>query len=116
LTNRTYLYIRKGEEALYRRFREIAKREGRSPSRILMDAIREYVRRHEPGNPQRLLTFYQAGREPGTGRILCQRCGNPAECRVWIQAGGGFTERILCSRCADRDVKTPGRTAGLREL
>ena len=37
---------------IWRKFKEIAEREGRSAGQILTEFISNYVRIHEPGNPQ----------------------------------------------------------------
>jgi len=36
----------------YEKLKEIARREGRSASSIINELIEEYIRKHEPGNPQ----------------------------------------------------------------
>jgi len=42
----------------WRRFQEIAKREGRSASLIIRELVKTYVEHHWPGNPQmRLISF-----------------------------------------------------------
>ena len=61
--------------------RIIARREGRSLSALILDLLRDYVHKHEPGNPQLLLTrFLRSGRE-GSREVqgpVCDFCGAPA--------------------------------------
>lgn len=47
------VYMPRRSEKLIKKFREIATREGRSQSQILVELILCYVKEHEGGNPQR---------------------------------------------------------------
>jgi len=49
-------YIR--DPDLIKKLREILAREGKSLSEWIYEQARDYVRRHEPGNPQTLLTSF----------------------------------------------------------
>jgi len=49
-------YIR--DPNLFEKLREILDREGKSLSEWIHEQARDYVRRHEPGNPQLLLTSF----------------------------------------------------------
>jgi len=52
---RNEFYISKPYVKVYEKFREICRREGRSPSRVICQMMREYVMKHEHGNPQKPL-------------------------------------------------------------
>jgi len=55
------------EETLevWRKFKKIAEREGRSAGQILVDFIANYVRIHDPGNPQRPMNqFFEKSAVP----------------------------------------------------
>jgi len=74
---KTSVYINKRNEQLWRRFKEIAKREGRSFSVILEQFVFEYVRQHEKGNPQKpLLPAYEKPLYQVTKFPMQRRCEN----------------------------------------
>jgi len=52
---RNEFYISKPYVKVYEKFRQICRREGRSPSRVICEMMREYVMKHEHGNPQKQL-------------------------------------------------------------
>jgi len=54
-TVKTSWYISRSYEHIYKRFKELTRRDGLSPSRVLCELMREWVNKHEPGNPQRPL-------------------------------------------------------------
>ena len=57
---KTSVYINKRNEQLWRKFKEISKREGRSFSLVLEQLVFAYVKEHEKGNPQKpLLPAYE---------------------------------------------------------
>jgi len=47
---------------IYEKLKEIARREGRSASAVISELIEEYVRQHEPGNPQLRLDLILEGK------------------------------------------------------
>jgi len=50
---------------VWQKFKKIAEREGRSAGQILIDFVANYVRIHEPGNPQwPLPRFFENSRKP----------------------------------------------------
>jgi len=49
---RNEFYISKAYEQIYKSFRKICDREGRSPSRVICQMMRDYVLKHGHGNPQ----------------------------------------------------------------
>ena len=96
-------YFPKDSEHLFRRFKEIADREGRSMSEILEGLVREYVRIHEPGNPQKRLDMIFWGENGSVPR--CSECGDPAD-RVYRVKGQAFfrckMHRVRASRSTGR--------------
>jgi len=46
---------------IWEKFKKIAKREGLSSSQLLRRIIEDYVRLHDPGNPQRPITAFVEG-------------------------------------------------------
>ena len=61
------------EETLevWRRFKKIAEREGRSAGQILIDFVANYVRIHEPGNPQWPINRFFEKSEANVETSLC---------------------------------------------
>ena len=47
-----HLYVPETRAITVRKAKKIARREGRSLSKLILDLLDDYVRRHEPGNPQ----------------------------------------------------------------
>lgn len=78
-------YVPETFRKVLEKFREIAEREGRSASEILRELIREYVRRHEPGNPQRTLdpVLEEEGYEESSP--CCSYCAKEATYRCFLQ-------------------------------
>ena len=98
---KTSLHWPKGREILWQKFKKIAEREGRSMSRILVSMIEEYVRVHEPGNPQKRLDMIFRGEKAPVPR--CSECGDPAD-RVYRVKGHAFF------RCKMHRVRASRRT------
>jgi len=48
-------------EGVWRRFKEIARREGKSAGVLIRDFVVSYVDVHDPGNPQARITSYVEG-------------------------------------------------------
>ena len=63
--------------------RIIARREGRSLSDLIRDLLREYVRIHEPGNPQLPLTRFVEGAERDKSVCSVEGCNEPAAYEVY---------------------------------
>jgi len=55
---RRTIYVRVQQLQLYEKLDKILTREGRSFSAWVLDQVQEYVRVHEIGNPQTLMTRY----------------------------------------------------------
>lgn len=49
------VYMPKSHEQIIKRFRKLAKREGKAHSRILLELMIHYLNEHEHGNPQKPL-------------------------------------------------------------
>jgi len=83
-------YFPENFEETLKEFEKIAKREGRSPSQLIRELIRDYVRKHGPGNPQRPLDFFMGRRPPG--RVLHQTCKHAS----WYEDPYGPFSRPVC--------------------
>jgi len=71
--NKSMIYLPESEKIVFEKFRQICEREGTSVSSKLRDFIRDYVRVHEPGNPQLLLEkFTGAATEPLPRYLTCR--------------------------------------------
>ena len=102
-------YFREGGEVLFKKFKEISEREGRAMGQILEDLVREYVRIHEPGNPQKRLDVILKGEKGLIPR--CSVCGDPAE-RVYHTRRGP----ILRCRRHRLGLMDPAGVRGWREV
>jgi len=85
------IYIPQEHRIIFEKAKAIAKREGRSLSDLIRDLLRDYVRIHEPGNPQlpltkftgeeklqeppRWLTCTYSRKELVKGEFYCERFG-----------------------------------------
>jgi len=92
-------YYHHGFKPTVEKFLEICAREGKSPSEHIRKMIAEYVRVHEPGNPQKRLDRVLEDGEP-TGPT-CVECGKPATRRY-------FVEGTTIYRCADHYFRLAG--------
>ena len=59
-----YIYVPQEHRVIFEKAKAIAKREGRSLSDLIRDLLRDYVRVHEPGNPQLPLTRFTEEKRP----------------------------------------------------
>jgi len=59
-----HLYVPQEYSEIVKKAKKIARREGRSISKLVMDLLRDYVRVHEPGNPQLPLTRFTGESKP----------------------------------------------------
>ena len=74
-----------GYQETWEKFKEICRREGSTVSEKLREFVFDYVRVHEPGNPQlRLDVIMQDG---GPKDPACSECGDPAERRYRTRKG-----------------------------
>ena len=78
--------------------RIIARREGRSLSDLVRDLLRDYVRKHEPGNPQLPLSRWVEGEKSQLKeRGACSYCHErPARFKIITPYGWW----ALCEECA----------------
>jgi len=102
---------------LWKKFMEICRREKESASSKIQWWIAEYVRQHEPGNPQLRLDRILAG-EPRPGvPPKCRFCGQPATyIQYWVR-NRSWTEQVLvCDVHRKRARQAPLLEYGERRL
>lgn len=63
-------YCPPGFEATWKRFKKILEADGKNMSQELRIWIEGYVKRHDPGNPQRPITAFVAGHEDEEKRAV----------------------------------------------
>jgi hypothetical protein len=99
----TSFYVGKDDLPVYCQFKEIAKREAPFKggfSKVLINAMREYNRRHSLGNPQLLMTHYVKSEEPQPMRVLCIYCqGALTDGRIFCQRKGMWIPGVSCYSC-----------------
>jgi len=102
---------------LYERFKRVAEREGRSPSEVIRELIREYVHRHELGNPQLRLDKILAG-EPQPGQPpKCKFCERPAtHVQFWVHSQDWTEVVYVCDLHRSRATQAPLEGLGERRL
>jgi len=76
------VYVPLHYQQLILKAKEIARREGRSLSALVLELLRDYVRRHEPGNPQLPLTRF-TGESKEERRCSVEGCNEPAAYEVY---------------------------------
>ena len=89
-----HLYVPREFSEIVKKAREIARREGRSLSKLVMDLLRDYVRRHEPGNPQLPLTRFTG--ESKDGKCSVEGCDEPAQFIVFLDHGKIIEKLRVC--------------------
>jgi len=94
---RLHLYVPQEYAIIIKKAREIARREGRSLSNLVMELLRDYVRRHEPGNPQLPLTRFTGESKDGR-RCSVEGCDEPAQFIVFLDRGTVIEKMRLCER------------------
>jgi len=98
------LYVPSDQVELLKRAKEIVRREGRSLSQLFIQFVREYVRQHEPGNPQLRLDRVLATGETKPEPIKCLHICGQTEQEVWCgKKGGVWIPRETCLRCPWRE-------------
>ncbi|RLG90020.1 MAG: hypothetical protein DRO36_06790 [Candidatus Hecatellales archaeon] len=75
--------------------RMIAKREGRSLSDLIRELLRDYVRRHEPGNPQLPLSRFIEKSEDSR-RCSVEGCDELAAYQVFLDRGRVIEKMHVC--------------------
>jgi len=82
-----HFYFPREFERLWETLDEIAKREGRSRSKILRECVEEYVRLHELGNPQTRLDVILDRGAPAKEPPRCSYCSKPATYISYLKDG-----------------------------
>ena len=98
-----HLYVPREFSEIVKKAREIARREGRSLSKLVMDLLRDYVRVHEPGNPQLPLTKFVEGAENPKACSI-EGCDSPAVYQVFLDYGRVIEKLRVCEKHL-RDLK-----------
>jgi len=78
------IYIPQEHRVIFEKAKAIARREGRSLSDLIRDLLRDYVRVHEPGNPQLPLTRF-TGESHDPNRCSVEGCDAPAAYVVHLE-------------------------------
>jgi len=75
--NKLTLYLRPPWQVTVAKAAELAEREGKSLSQLIIELLEPYVAKHYPGNPQRPLTLWiqQQPPTPMDPHCECARCG-----------------------------------------
>jgi hypothetical protein len=68
------LYVADKYDAVVKKAKEVFKREGSSMSDFLMQELDQYVRLHEPGNPQQRMDVIIETGHTYTAPLICGRC------------------------------------------
>ena len=105
--NRVTFYVSKNEKRdIYiptyyvptlKKLKAILRREGKTLSEWIRDHATEYVRLHEPGNPQQLLPRLLDGKDPYHA-LVCQKHKQPVPYLMEFVAASGKTLRY-CEDC-----------------
>ena len=91
---------------LWEKFRELAKLEGLSASKLAERALIEYARAHARGNPQLKMTYYVNPEEPQPMRVLCLYCqGALTDGRIFCQRKGMWIPGVSCYSCEFNRLK-----------
>ena len=111
------IYIPEGFTQIWDKFMEICDREGSSSSAKVRDFIRDYVRRHEPGNPQTRIDKIMERRAPPGQPPRCSQCDQPATyiCFLWWSRKDVQKVRA-CQRHRDRHKKAALYDYGEKQL
>jgi hypothetical protein len=81
------IYIPEGFREVWDKFLEICRREGSSGSDKIRDLITEYVRAHEPGNPQTRLDLILERGGPPSQPPSCSYCAKEARYVGYLKDG-----------------------------
>ena len=91
------IYIPQEYQIIIEKAKEIARREGRSLSNLIMQLLRDYVRVHYPGNPQLPLTRFTEESKEGR-RCSVEGCDEPAAYQVFLDHGRVIERLRLCEK------------------
>ena len=89
------IYIPREYQIIIEKAKEIARREGRSLSSLIMQLLRDYVRAHYPGNPQLPLTRFVDGAE-NSKVCSVEGCDAEAAFLVYVDHGKVIEKIQLC--------------------
>ncbi len=104
------MYLKDDEVLIWEKLSKIAETEARPVAEIVRTQIHEYVRLHEPGNPQqRLDTIAQIGHAYRANS--CCICSKPAEVQAFTRKGLNL---LYCRECYDENGRR--QAEGYREL
>jgi len=98
-----YIYVPQEYRIIFEKAKEIARREGRSLSDLIRELLRDYVRIHEPGNPQLPLTRFVEGAE-NPNACSVEGCDSPAVYQVFLDYGRVIEKLRVCEKHL-RDLK-----------
>lgn len=74
--------------------------DGLSFSRMVLQALKEYLQRHPVPNPQLLMSYYVNSEEPQPMRVLCMYCqGALSSGEVYCQRRGMWVKGVTCYSC-----------------
>jgi hypothetical protein len=90
----------------WEKWKELAKTEKLSASKLGEKAIIEYTRRHPVPNPQLLMSYYVKPEEPQPMRVLCIYCqGALTEGKVFCQKLSMWVPGVRCYGCKYNKLK-----------
>jgi hypothetical protein len=94
-------------KALWEKFKELAKLENLSASKLTEKLVLDYINAHSRGNPQLLLTHYiEPEKEPQPIRVLCIYCdGALSEGKVYCQKRGMWIPSVSCYSCKENRLR-----------
>lgn len=98
----------------WKKFKEICKRDGQSVSEVIQVWVDGYVRRKDPGNPQRPLTAWVEGHEDEEAR-------QTQEIYAWLyeyadKRGGELTYKFIVNNLYGTGVPPPRRPSMADDL
>lgn len=103
--NKVSLYV---ESEIWEKFKELARRELISASKLSEIAVAEYVKNHREPNPQLSLSPYILSDAPSPVRVLCwgNLAGVTNEGKVYCRLGGGaWIQGIACYSCKHNELR-----------
>lgn len=115
-SNVVVIYKKPEDNETYSKMRNILFREGKSFSSWIWERAREYVRLHEPGNPQQTMDYIiENGRSyhaPPTCKVCHER---DASLLVHFEELGRQVEKKCCKNCLSQ-VRREHKNVGYRKL
>ena len=90
-------------------FREIARREAASRgfSKVLMNAVKEYNRRHGEGNPQLKIATYLDSAVSSPMRVLCwlHFAGATSDGKIYCRLSQAWIQGLRCYTCRNNELR-----------